>query len=193
VADVNSGSAERASRYSRSARAVRRTHGRPVRRHSLIARLQSLDPNSAARRRCRTGTCLAVAHSVIGPTKNTARHRIGYGLVVAALTAGTALGCIHRTSSPSASATISGTLHEPDAPSAVARRDVVAVNTVTGRSRRTRTNAGGGYTFLVPPGTYRLNVVLRNGEVLSNWPNPITVEAGSISADADLIIAAHPR
>jgi Carboxypeptidase regulatory-like domain len=123
----------------------------------------------------------------------THRHPAVYIAVAIAIAGAPALGCVHRTPDPSVQATISGNVREPDAPRAVAGREVVAIDAVTGRVRQTKTGSSGGFTFVVPPGTYRLNVILRNPEVLSNWPNPIVVDAGDIRADADLVIAAHPR
>jgi hypothetical protein len=120
-------------------------------------------------------------------------HLVGCTVLAAALIAVSDAGCVGRHVAGRVPATISGILHEPDAPGAVARRDVVAVNTATGRTFHTRTSGNGGYTMRVPPGTYRLNVVLRGREVLSTLPSPITVEAGDIKADADLVIAANPR
>jgi hypothetical protein len=121
-------------------------------------------------------------------------HRPVVYAVLAIGIAGTpALGCIHRSPNAGVRATISGNVREPDAPGDVAGREVVAVDAVTGRVRRTKTGSSGGFTFLVPPGTYRLNVMLRGSELLSNSPNPIVVEAGDIKADADLVIAAYPR
>jgi hypothetical protein len=119
-------------------------------------------------------------------------YRFGCAFLAAALMAST-LACVGQHVAGRVRATISGTLHEPDAVGAVARRDVVAVNTDTGRTFHTRTNRSGAYTFLVPAGTYRLDVVLRGKEVLSTRPSPIAVENGDIKADEDLVIAAFPR
>jgi carboxypeptidase family protein len=123
----------------------------------------------------------------------TQRYPVVYAALAMAIAGAPALGCIHRTSNASARATISGNVREPDSPRAVAGREVVAVDAVTGRVRQTKTGAGGGFTFVVPPGTYRLNVTLTGTEVLSNRPNPVVVAAGDVKADADLVIAAHPR
>ena len=123
----------------------------------------------------------------------THRFPVVYAALAVGIAGAPALGCIHRTPNPSVRATISGNVREPDAPRAVAGREVVAFDAVTGRVRHTKTGSSGGFTFLVPPGTYRLNVILRGTEVLSNWPNPIVVDAGDMRADADLVIAADPR
>lgn len=114
-------------------------------------------------------------------------------LLYVALTVVTSLGCVHRPPDRSVRATVAGTVREPDAPRAVAGREVILVNVQTGRALHTQTNTSGGFTFLVRPGTCRVNVVLRDRELLSNSLPTIAVDAGDIKADADLVIAAHPR
>ena len=92
---------------------------------------------------------------------------------------------------PSARATISGSLRAPGHEKATAHRDITIVDVENGRTYHAQTNDVGDYTVLVPPGTYRVNVVLRPSEVLSAVAEPVQVDAGGIKS-VDLTIAAAP-
>jgi hypothetical protein len=99
---------------------------------------------------------------------------------------------LHGDPVPSARGTISGSLRAPGHERSTANREITIVDTATGRTFRTHTNDVGDYTVLVPPGTYRVNVVLRPREVLSTVPEPVAVGVGDVRADVNLIIAAAP-
>ena len=100
-----------------------------------------------------------------------------------------ACGPIHGDPTRSARGTISGSLRAPGHEQATAHRDITVVDTADGRTFHTRTNDVGDYTVLVPPGSYRVNVVLRPREILSNVPELVSVDAGGVTADVDVIIA----
>ena len=94
---------------------------------------------------------------------------------------------------PSARGTISGSVRAPGAERTTAHREVVAVNTSTGREYRTHTNDVGDYTVEVPSGRYRIDLTLRLREVLSTRPDVLDVDAGGVKADIDIVIAPAPR
>jgi hypothetical protein len=102
-------------------------------------------------------------------------------------------GCrtLHGDRISSARATISGSVRAPGHEKVTAHRDITIVDVESGRTFHAQTNDVGDYTALVPPGTYRVNVVLRPSEVLSAVAEPVQVEAGGIKS-VDLIIAAAP-
>jgi hypothetical protein len=83
------------------------------------------------------------------------------------------------TTSAAVGGTIAGVVHgSTDA--SLADRRVNVVNIETGERFQTTTGPNGGYSMHVPPGTYRLEVQLRNREKLSEDTPTIL-----ISADGD--------
>ncbi len=115
-------------------------------------------------------------------------------LALVVLAAGLGGGCrtLHGDPIPAARGTISGAVSAPGHAEATARRDITVVDTATGRTFHARTNTVGDYTVLVPPGTYRVNVVLRPSEVLSTAPEAVEVDAGGVKADVNIVISEAP-
>jgi hypothetical protein len=68
-------------------------------------------------------------------------------------------------------------------------RKVTAVHTGSGAKVEASTTATGGYTMRVPPGTYRLELEMRDGETLATSPEPTEVDPGDLDAGRDFSVA----
>jgi hypothetical protein len=132
----------------------------------------------------------------VNPVVNLSRSaaRVGFVLAWCAWLGG--VGCrsgipiSDRTAPPAHSrGTISGTVHGPDRGAPARRRDIRAIDATTGRRYNTRANDVGDYTFLLPPGRYRIEASLRRGEVVAQQPDTISLAAGDIKADVDIVLA----
>lgn len=82
-----------------------------------------------------------------------------------------AAGCHPKTtmvsiSSAAVGGTIAGIVYGPTDAS-LSDRTITLVNIDTGQRFQTATGENGGYSLRVPPGTYRLEVQLRDGEKLA--------------------------
>lgn len=87
-----------------------------------------------------------------------------------------------------ADGTISGTVRGPEGTSPVEDRVVQVVNLETGERQRTATNSAGGFTFKVKPGKYRVELSLRDGEVLVKKPGVLDVNRSDVDAHADFVL-----
>ncbi|HXW05622.1 MAG TPA: carboxypeptidase-like regulatory domain-containing protein [Vicinamibacterales bacterium] len=98
---------------------------------------------------------------------------------------------------PDTPGTISGTVRGPEGTSSIEGRVVEVVNVDTGERQQTTTNNAGGFTFKVAPGRYRVEVSLREGEVIVKQPGTLRVNPSDVDAHADFIVgsarAARPR
>lgn len=96
-----------------------------------------------------------------------------------------------------ADGTISGTVRGPANSSSVVGRTVEVVNVETGIRQQTTTNSAGGFTFKVPPGKYRVELTLLDGETIVKGPDVINVNRSDVDAHADFVIrsgkVARPR
>jgi hypothetical protein len=75
-------------------------------------------------------------------------------------------------------------------------RTVEVVNVTTGERQRTATNNAGGFSFKVKPGTYRVELTLRDGESIVKRPGVIFVNRPDVDAHADFVVGpgvARPR
>lgn len=88
----------------------------------------------------------------------------------------------------SARGTLSGHVSGTDGSYPVARRLVEAVDPSTGQRFSTKTGRGGGYTFLLAPGTYRIEVTVARGEVVVKQPQPVEVRSGELTTGIDVIL-----
>ena len=96
-----------------------------------------------------------------------------------------------------ADGTISGTVRGPEGTSPLTGRTVEVVNLETGERQRTTTNEAGGFTFMVSPGRYQVELLLREGEVVVKRPGVMSVNRSDVDAQADFVLAvarsARPR
>ena len=72
---------------------------------------------------------------------------------------------------------------------AIVSRVVRAVSISTGEKFETTTNNAGTYTLKVPPGRYRLEVELREGERLTKQPGETQINPSDLDPDRDFVIA----
>jgi len=91
---------------------------------------------------------------------------------------------------PSASGTIAGIVTTADPTVAAPGRKVTAINKSTGARYDATTAANGGYTIMVPEGTYRLEIELRAGEALAKHPDDTHVNRSDLDARRDFVITA---
>jgi hypothetical protein len=89
---------------------------------------------------------------------------------------------------PSARGTVTGAVHGPDGIDPVKGRLVEAVELESGRRVHTETNAFGEYTLLLPPGQYRIEVVLGPGEGVVKDPGVVRMRPGELVAHADVVL-----
>jgi hypothetical protein len=87
-----------------------------------------------------------------------------------------------------AAGTISGTVRGPEGTSALEGRIVEVVNLDTNERQRVATSNTGGFTFKVKPGSYRVEVTLRDGETILKQPGVMRVNRSDVDAHADFII-----
>ena len=96
-----------------------------------------------------------------------------------------------------ANGTITGVVHGPEGTSPVSGRTVQAVNVATGERTSAVTGSNGGFTIKVPPGKYRLELALHEGETLSKRPDVVDITRGDIDSHIEFVIAgprvARPR
>ena len=124
---------------------------------------------------------------------------VGTMLVVASLAGCGRVVPVDHTASRLAPAggTISGTVRGRDSSAARDGRVVEVVNIADDQRHRTTTNSGGGFTIKVKPGKYRVELTLRDGEVLEKQPGVLNVDRSEDGARADFLIggrrAARPR
>ena len=87
-----------------------------------------------------------------------------------------------------ADGTISGTVRGPEGTSAIEGRVVEVVNVDTGERQRATTNNAGGFTFKLPPGKYRVEITLREGESIVKEPGVIDLNRSDVDAHADFVL-----
>lgn len=91
-----------------------------------------------------------------------------------------------------ASGTISGSVRAAGSSTPLPSRRVTAINTSTNAKYEASTNSAGGYTIQVPTGVYRLQVELRENEVIAEGPGELNVSRSDVDADRDFVIAVKP-
>lgn len=89
---------------------------------------------------------------------------------------------------PTARATLAGKVTGPQGIGPVAGRQVVAVDVTTGARYATKTHLSGGFTLLVPPGRYRLEVALARAESIVEEPGVLDLAPGALVRDADVVL-----
>jgi hypothetical protein len=121
--------------------------------------------------------------------------RSEWAVVVALAAAALVCGASCRSASPlvggdreAARGTISGGVAGPDGEAPVQDRLVEAVEVGTGDRHSATTSQTGGYTIEVPPGRYRIEVELAEGEALAESPEIVEVKAGQLVTGVDFVL-----
>jgi carboxypeptidase family protein len=87
-----------------------------------------------------------------------------------------------------ARATISGTLVTPETKQPVAGRQVTATENTSAAKFTAMSNSSGGFTLLVDPGTYHLDVTLEPGEGVLDPPMAIAIGPGEIKSNIQVVV-----
>jgi hypothetical protein len=92
-----------------------------------------------------------------------------------------------------AGGTIAGIVRATEGSAPLPTRVVTAINTQTGVRIQTTTGTNGGYTIKVPEsGRYRLEVELRDGEVVAKGPEETEINNGDLDPGRDFEITLKP-
>jgi hypothetical protein len=94
--------------------------------------------------------------------------------------------------SPGSKLPVGGTIAgivSTDTNSAVPDRKVTAIDTTSGARYDATTGANGGYTIKVPEGTYRLEVQLLSGEVVTKQPAETRINKSDLDPKRDFTIS----
>ncbi|HXK08269.1 MAG TPA: carboxypeptidase-like regulatory domain-containing protein [Vicinamibacteria bacterium] len=83
--------------------------------------------------------------------------------------------------------TLAGTVTGPEGSLPVARRLVEAVEVATAARFSTMTDSAGAFSFLLPAGTYRIEVALGRGETVVEQPPPAEVKPGELKTGVDVV------
>ena len=92
--------------------------------------------------------------------------------------------------------TIAGIVRATDGSVPLVTRKVTAIHATSGARFETTTGVNGGYTIKVPEvGRYRLEVELRDGEVVAKGPGETDVNNGDLDPgrDFEITVAARAR
>ena len=89
--------------------------------------------------------------------------------------------------------TIAGIVRATDGSMPLVTRKVTAIHAVSGARFETTTGVNGGYTIKVPEeGRYRIEVELRDGEVVAKGPDETVVNNGDLDPGRDFEITVAP-
>jgi uncharacterized protein YfaS (alpha-2-macroglobulin family) len=97
--------------------------------------------------------------------------------------------------SPGSKMAVGGTIAgivSTDTNAAVLDRKVTAIDTTSGARFEATTGANGGYTIKVPEGTYRLELELRPGEVVTKQPAETKINKSDLDPRRDFTISVKP-
>jgi Carboxypeptidase regulatory-like domain len=104
---------------------------------------------------------------------------------------------VYPSTGAQANGTISGMVSGPEGADPMEGRTVEVVNVGTGERQRVVTGNTGGFSVRVKPGEYRVDLTLRDGEVIIKRPGVIDVNRSDVDAHADFVVGpshlAHPR
>ena len=114
-------------------------------------------------------------------------------VVGTALLAGTVVACrapvITTDPGLKVGGTIAGIVRATDGSVPLVTRKVTAIHAVSGARFETTTGVNGGYTIKVPQeGRYRIEVELRDGEVIAKGPGETDVNNGDLDPGRDFEI-----
>ena len=89
--------------------------------------------------------------------------------------------------------TIAGIVRATDGSMPLVTRKVTAIHAVSGARFETTTGVNGGYTIKVPEeGRYRIEVELRDGEIVAKGPDDTVVNNGDLDPGRDFEITVAP-
>jgi len=89
--------------------------------------------------------------------------------------------------------TIAGIVRATDGSMPLVTRKVTAIHAVSGARFETTTGVNGGYTIKVPEeGRYRIEVELRDGEIVAKGPDETVVNNGDLDPGRDFEITVAP-
>jgi hypothetical protein len=88
--------------------------------------------------------------------------------------------------------TIAGIVRATDGAVPLMTRQVTATNVTSGTPYVGTTGPNGGYTIKVPEGTYRIDVEVRDGEVVAKKPDQIEVNNSDLDSGLDFEITVKP-
>ena len=92
-----------------------------------------------------------------------------------------------------AGGTIAGIVRATDGSVPLVTRKVTAIHVATGAKFETTTGVNGGYTIKVPEvGKYRIEVELREGEVIAKGPEETDINNGDLDPGRDFEITVAP-
>jgi hypothetical protein len=89
---------------------------------------------------------------------------------------------------PTAEGTLAGTVRGPEGIAPPPGRQVEAVNVDTEARYATETGVTGGFSVMVPPGRYRIEVTLVPGEEVIRDPGVVAVESGGLADGKDVVL-----
>jgi hypothetical protein len=93
-----------------------------------------------------------------------------------------------------AGGTIAGIVRATEGSVPLVTRKVTAVNAATGARFETTTGVNGGYTIKVPEeGRYRIEVELREGEVVAKGPQETEINNGDLDPGRDFEVTVQVR
>jgi carboxypeptidase family protein len=84
--------------------------------------------------------------------------------------------------------TIAGTVRGGEGTSPVDGRTVEVINVDTGQRHRVSTTTTGSFSFKLHPGTYRVQLTLRDGESLVRQPGLIQLNTSDVESTADFVV-----
>ena len=121
--------------------------------------------------------------------------RLATAAVLALLTAACSRSPIITTEPDlKAGGTIAGIVRATDGSAALSARKVTVIHVASGARFETTTGVNGGYTIKVPEqGRYRIEVELRDGEVIAKGPDGPDINNGDLDSGRDFEITVKPR
>ena len=121
--------------------------------------------------------------------------RLATAAVLALLTAACSRSPIITTEPDlKAGGTIAGIVRATDGSAPLSTRKVTVIHVASGARFETTTGVNGGYTIKVPEqGRYRIEVELRDGEVIAKGPDGTDINNGDLDSGRDFEITVKPR
>jgi hypothetical protein len=93
---------------------------------------------------------------------------------------------------PTQNGTIAGKVSGPKGESPLVNRLVRAVSISTGQRYEAQTNQAGTYTIEVPPGRYKLELELQEGERLVKQPGEVQIDRSDLDERQDFVVTVGP-